>query len=251
MTDTGVPDPAGHAGGPANAAPSAADGWDERYRAAGPGRLWPDEPTIRWLDLGAWKRAGIRTVLDAGCGDGKNIATLIRAGFSATGADESPAALEKCERYLREQGVAGEYRLLPDTDLKTLPLPTASMDAALCIDVLGHLEEPEPVVRELVRVVRPGGLIYASVFHPADECRNGPRMRPGTAANEFWYTPSLPDGREFFYRFYAREQVVELFSSAGLRVVSVEAHRWPEPPHQGYREEPHVHASWFVLTEEI
>jgi SAM-dependent methyltransferase len=250
MSDTNVPDtgPAPERGG-ADAAPSAATGWDGRYRAAGEGRLWPDEPTIRWLNLGTWKRAGIRTVLDAGCGDGKNLATLVRAGFTSMGADLSPSALEKCEHYLREQGLAGGYELLPPTPLETLPIETASVDAALCIDVLGHLPQPGLVIGELARVVRPGGLIYASVFHPADECRTGPRMRLGDTADEFWYTPSVPDGREFYYRFYEREQVVELFSSTGLRVVSVEAHRWPEPPHQGYREEPHVHASWFVLAE--
>lgn len=233
--------------------PSGGGAWDGRYRAAGAARLWPDEPTIRWLDLEDWNRRGIRTVLDAGCGDGKNIAALVREGFVLTGADLSTSALEKCERYLWDGGIREGYRLLAPTLLESLPLKDASMDAALCIDVLGHLPEPAPVIAELARVVRPGGVVYASVFHPADECRTGPRMRVGAEPNEFWYTPPSPDpgGREFYYRFYERPEVINLFTRANLRIVSLDEHRWPEPPHTGYRSEPHMHASWFVLMERV
>jgi SAM-dependent methyltransferase len=63
----------------------------------------------------------------------------------------------------------------PGADLEgtaeSLPVPDASFDVVLCTQVLEHANDPAQVVRELRRVVRPGGRVLASthgamVYHP-------------------------------------------------------------------------------------
>jgi SAM-dependent methyltransferase len=56
--------------------------------------------------------------------------------------------------------------------VEALPVPDASFDVVLCTQVLEHSDDPDAAVRELARVVAPGGRVLASthgtaVYHPA------------------------------------------------------------------------------------
>lgn len=56
-------------------------------------------------------------------------------------------------------------------DVHDLPLEDASVDAIICIAVLEHVEEPQKAVREMYRVLKPGGYLYIYVpflyyYHP-------------------------------------------------------------------------------------
>jgi SAM-dependent methyltransferase len=224
--------------------------WAASYRNAGTQRLWPQEPTVA-LDLDGWRAQQVRTVLDAGCGDGKNLAYLIRHGFFAIGIDASLSALIKCRQYLQEQAFTRDYLLITPTLLDKVPLLDDSVDAAICVDVLGHVQEPLPILRELARVVRPGGYVYASLFHVEDGCRLGPRMKPvepSSGLNEFWYRTSGADVTHYF-RFYDEAEALALLESSPMRLIWIEPRRWREPPHPGYRDEPHEHESWFALLQ--
>jgi SAM-dependent methyltransferase len=228
---------------------SGPEPWEFSYRAAGEQRLWPPDPTIEALDLKSWRDNQVRCVLDAGCGDGKNMAFLSSRGFWPIGADASASALRQCAEYMNGSGFAGRYLLLVPSRLESIPLADGAVLAAVCIDVLGHSAQPAPILTELARVVGRGGVVYASVFHPEDSTRLGPRMRPGHEASVYWYRPSIPDPsaphQEYFYQYYNEAQARELFSHPEFELVSLETRRWAEPPHKGYREEHHVHQSWF------
>lgn len=62
-------------------------------------------------------------------------------------------------------GIEAELRYLPDIVASSLalPLPDESVDAAVMTEVLEHLPEPLDALRELSRVLRPGGRIYVTV----------------------------------------------------------------------------------------
>jgi 2-polyprenyl-3-methyl-5-hydroxy-6-metoxy-1,4-benzoquinol methylase len=49
-----------------------------------------------------------------------------------------------------------------DLDVARLPLPDASVDAAAAVEVIEHLENPRALVRELTRIVRPGGWVVVT-----------------------------------------------------------------------------------------
>jgi SAM-dependent methyltransferase len=230
--------------------------WDLSYLAAGNQRLWPEEPTIKpgtdlrgregGLDLGLWKTGRIGVVLDAGCGDGKNLAFLSEEGFFPIGVDVSPHALAKCKSFMEERGNHERYFLLAPTKLFDMPIPDEALGAAICIDVLGHNEAPQRILREIWRVLRPGGYLYTTVFHPDDSSRNDRGMEAIREPHEYWYTPPGASCK-YYYHFYTEDQARRLFESSDFGVQTLGPRRWREKAHEGYREYPHEHESWFSL----
>ena len=103
-------------------------------------------------------------VLDAGCGGGRNLIYLMRAGADVYGVDRDPRAIE----HLVE--LAGQ--ILPEDsterfhrgELTDLPFADAHFDAVICSAVLhfaDHEQHFDDMVAEMWRVLRPGGIFFA------------------------------------------------------------------------------------------
>ncbi|MFF3326658.1 class I SAM-dependent methyltransferase [Streptomyces sp. NPDC002889] len=101
-------------------------------------------------------------VLDAGCGTGRALPPLRSAvGPAGTviGADVTPAMLAAARRAGRD----GSGSLLL-ADVAALPLRSGSLDAVFAAGLIAHLPQPGENLREVARVVRPGGRL--ALFHP-------------------------------------------------------------------------------------
>ncbi len=93
-------------------------------------------------------------VLDLGCGPG-NLLDYLAPHGDTFGSDFSQDALRFC---------AGRgFRRLFRADFHALPLRDDCFDLVTCIDVLEHLEDDRRAIGELVRILRPGGLLVVSV----------------------------------------------------------------------------------------
>jgi SAM-dependent methyltransferase len=93
-------------------------------------------------------------ILDAGCGSGRNMVELARHG-QVTGIELSPTSLALArERHVGE-AVEGS--------ITELPFPADSFDLAVCLDVIEHLADDRSALRELRRVVTPGGVLVVTV----------------------------------------------------------------------------------------
>lgn len=93
-------------------------------------------------------------ILDAGCGSGRNMVELAHYG-TVIGAELSERAVAKA----RERG-AGEVVCC---SLEDLPFDGNSFDLAVCLDVIEHLDDDLAALKELRRVVAPGGFLVVTV----------------------------------------------------------------------------------------
>lgn len=94
-----------------------------------------------------------QTIIDLGCGAGFYTASLRALGASVIPVDNDPAELLLI-------GEPPDGAVLADAG--DLPLPTGSVDGAFCSNLLEHTQDAEPVIREIERVLRPGGWGYIS-----------------------------------------------------------------------------------------
>lgn len=129
-------------------------------------------------------------VADLGCGCGAMLAKL-GSDFDAVGVDGSPHAIE----FAAKRGVRVELGKFPDA----LPLPEGQFDAVLLLDVLEHLEDDHSAVRQASQLLRPGGIIIATV--PAYEW--------------LW---SYWDDLHHHFRRYRRSQLGGVFRAQKLKV---------------------------------
>ncbi|NLU73250.1 class I SAM-dependent methyltransferase [Streptomyces sp. HNM0575] len=181
--------------------------WDARFPDDGPAY----EAAVGELGL----REG-DSVLDAGCGTGRALPPL-RAAVGRRGtvlaADVTPEMIAEAVRA----GRLASGRLLL-ADVRRLPLRTASLDAVFAAGLVSHLGGPEAGLRELARVVRPGGAL--ALFHPVgraalaerqgrvlspDDVRAGPNLRT-LLAGSGWRLTSLDDGEDRYLALAARAE---------------------------------------------
>lgn len=104
---------------------------------------------------------GCKRILDAGCGNGRYTRFILRhadADALITGFDLSRHMLRRARRRLKSDRVGHVA-----ADLTRLPYPDAFFDAVICGWVLEHLPDPRPGLRQLARVLQPGGKLLLLV----------------------------------------------------------------------------------------
>jgi 2-polyprenyl-3-methyl-5-hydroxy-6-metoxy-1,4-benzoquinol methylase len=115
-----------------------------------------------------------RTLLDAGCGTGLFSARAAGRGASVTSLDVGDRLLARVAEKCESTRVVGR--------LEALPFADASFDVVVSTEVVEHLPQPVDGMRELVRVLRPGGRLVVTtpnrVWHPAVRVANALHLRP-------------------------------------------------------------------------
>lgn len=103
-------------------------------------------------------------ILDAGCGGGLVTVALARHGHNVTGIDPAAGAVEYAHSSAGAQGLQ-ELAHFHRGSIYTLPFADSSFDAVVCSDVLEHLTDLPSALREMRRVLRPGGLLLVDTIH--------------------------------------------------------------------------------------
>jgi SAM-dependent methyltransferase len=133
----------------------------------------------RYRTTGRW--------LDIGCGSG----TLLRAagaeGWDAVGTEIAPAIVDA----MRAQGLDARLGLTQE-----LALPSGGFDVVSAIEVLEHVSDPDALIAEAARLLRPGGAVYITTPHS--------RGISGRLLGTGWSVVAPPEH-------------LQLFSSAGIR----------------------------------
>jgi len=128
-------------------------------------QTWESDPSAivalesRWLT--PWL-AGLKgkVFLDLSCGVGRWLIHAQAQGATVFGTDLCAEMLIEARK---KTTLAGRLSL---ADTRSLPIADARADVALCALSLGHMTPLEPAVIELARIVRPGGHLIVTDFHP-------------------------------------------------------------------------------------
>ncbi len=164
------------------------------------------------------------TVLDVATGTGAVARELLaRKRCTVVGLDQSPEMLAEARRRLPASVTLLEGRA------EKLPFPDGAFDGLTFTYLLRYVDDPAAVLRELVRVVRPGGTIAGlefavprGVWRPLWELyvrvglpAAGRVLSPGWAEVGDFLGPSIRG----FYADYPEERLLELWWNAGVRDV--------------------------------
>jgi SAM-dependent methyltransferase len=109
---------------------------------------------------GLWKAGGsARRWLDAGCGAGTYTGFLLHQSHSVVGVDYSLPTLRKAA----VRGLEGAAFVV--ADVRQLPFGEEQFDGVLCFGVTQALSATEPALRELARLLKPGGQLWIDALN--------------------------------------------------------------------------------------
>ncbi|MBI4800723.1 MAG: class I SAM-dependent methyltransferase [Desulfarculus sp.] len=152
-----------------------------------PGLLgWIGQKRLRLVTsllAGAFVPQGPSRTLDIGCGYGEILAAA--PGHFKVGLDVHPAALQRASGRARGASLVRAM-------VTPLPFLSDSFDYVVCSEVLEHLENPQELAREIVRVTKPGGAYCVTV--PNEWTSTLGRFLLGvkpakSPAHKQWFTP--------------------------------------------------------------
>lgn len=122
------------------------ENWDDKM-TGGPRAEW-------WV----YMMEGAHRILDVGCGGGFPSFYLASCGYEVVGVDPSPSEITRAERHRLQEGVSYrlKYQVIEHT---TLPFEDDSFDGATFSDSLECVGNPEALMQEVIRVLKPGSLV--------------------------------------------------------------------------------------------
>ena len=212
-------------------------GWEEAYENSQVDMLW-DHEAAKFLKQKAreLKDMNVTRILDAGCGDARNMIYYLKEGYNVVGVDVSPTALN---RAFRNISVAGQQRFcLVRSDLKRVAsiFPAGIFDAIICWDTLGQLEKSRRVLTGFKKLLRNSGYFIVNVPNIVDSTFG--EGRPA-GHNEFIYKDTL-------FKFYTEDDFRKLLT--GFELIEFLRLQWQDPHHGDFRPYPHRHDCWVAFA---
>jgi SAM-dependent methyltransferase len=179
-----------------------AEKWGAFYRA-GAGLRYPDENLVRIVR--GQRVAGVPKsgrALDLGFGTGPNLVMLAQTGFEAHGLEVDPACIEAAHRLAALENTTLHLGLLAGT---ALPYPDQHFDLVVSWNAIyyyGNRTLVRDALRDIHRVLRPGGVLLLSIIHPNNAIVQ--RLSPdlGDGAHRFERDGVVRDPRTGMTIFY-------------------------------------------------
>jgi SAM-dependent methyltransferase len=160
-------------------------------------------------------------VLDAGCGHGRHTFALYRGPHLVFALDRDHTSLRKTQYVLKEMDRRGEARgraLVVRGDNLCLPFRDNSFHKVICAEVLEHIPDDTAALKELFRVLVPGGELAITVPTIFTE------KIYGRLSSKYFRTPGG------HIRIYHPKRLCRLITETGLRIYHVgHAHAFHTP----------------------
>jgi SAM-dependent methyltransferase len=109
-----------------------------------------------------FERARGKRLLEVGVGAGTDFVNWVRAGAVATGIDLTEQGIALTRERLDLEGLSAELQV---ADAEALPFPDATFDIVYSYGVLHHSPDTAKAIREVHRVLKPGGTALVMIYH--------------------------------------------------------------------------------------
>jgi ubiquinone/menaquinone biosynthesis C-methylase UbiE len=150
--------------------------------------------------------AGLR-ILDVGCGDAALVVALSQRGARVTGVDVDPDMLAAGRARVAARGVVAD---LMQGEIRALPFGDNSFDIVLAVTVLCFVDDAAQTVREMTRVLRPGGRLIVGELGRWNLWAARRRIR-GWLGSRLWRSAT----------FRTVRALKDLLANAGLAITTV------------------------------
>ncbi len=114
---------------------------------------------LRLVDFDGYRG---QSVLEVGCGAGVDLARFAKGGAAVTGVDLSSVAIDLARANLSQQGLSADLRV---ADAERLPFDDASFDFVFAHGVVQYTANPQRLIGEVRRVLKPGGQAVFQVYN--------------------------------------------------------------------------------------
>ena len=180
--------------------------WAASYDGERNGLIEAEEPRIAAL---AARFGGVHSALDVATGTGRFALRWARLGAEVVAVDQSPEMLAMAQQKAQAEGLAVTFVQQP---LETsLPFPAGRFDLVSCGLALCHVADLAGSVCEMGRVLRPGGYLLITDFHP-DAVGRGWRT-VFAQGDEVYYLPNVA---------HTRQQYLDAVHVAGCELIHVD-----------------------------
>ena len=196
-----------------------------------PPRKLPFDPLIDYESLKD------KNVLEIGCGNGSHAQLLVQHARSYTGIDLTSYAVKSTTQRLRYLGGNGAIRQM---DAERMDFPDESFDFIWSWGVIHHSANTRQVIKEMHRVLRPGGEARIMVYHRSFwNYRVFSGLIAGIAHGHLFRTKSFHEASQMMTdgaiaRLYTSQEwkslVSDLFAVRNIRILGSRAGLVPLPP---------------------
>lgn len=149
-------------------------------------------------------------ILDMGCGAGFLANDLAAAGHKVTGIDLSTSSLKVAES--RDHTHSVHYR---QGDVYQVPFANESFDVVAAMDLLEHVSDPQRVIAEASRVLRPGGLFFFNTFN------KNPLAWLVVIKGMEWFVKNTPDDYHVYSLFIEPKKLKLWLEDFGLETTEI------------------------------
>lgn len=161
---------------------------------------------IPWI-IQEIQKSQSKDVLDIGCGGGFLTNALSAKGYTVTGIDLSESSLEIAKKHDSTKRV--QYL---KADAYALPFPDQSFDVVCAMDILEHVEQPQRLIKEASRVLRPGGFFFFHTFN-----RN-PLSYILIIKGVDWFVRNAPKNMHVYSLFIKPKELTQMLQNESMQV---------------------------------
>lgn len=188
----------------------AAEWWQEEAKVYALNYLNP--PRFAYFDryISNWK--GLK-VLDVGCGGGFTCEFLAQRGAIVTGVDQSAACIAAARSHAATSHLPISYQIAP---AEALPIAAHTLDAVVCVDVLEHVADLTQTLKEIHRVLKPGGVFCFDTINRTFKAKLVMIWLLETVLNE------IPRGLHDWHNFIPPDELVAALRSLNFYAIEIQ-----------------------------